>query len=184
MRPAKPTSRRPRIRLRDLGPDDGHVLDAVFAAMSSRSRYLRFHGPMPSLPDSMRRVLATVDGHQHVAVAAEARVGRRWQPVGIARLVQTEAGRAEMAVEVADAFHGQGIGTRLVRAVRDHAVRLGLRRVVAEILAENEAMLAVFRREMVAAHAERDGDVVRMTWRVVDPTDLSFTIEDLFGALH
>jgi hypothetical protein len=38
------------VRIRELGPADGDVVDMVFAGLSPRSRYLRFHGPVGELP--------------------------------------------------------------------------------------------------------------------------------------
>ena len=53
------------VRTRLVSPDDmGRVLDTVFAGLSARSRYLRFHAPISRLPGPLRRQLADVDG-QH-----------------------------------------------------------------------------------------------------------------------
>jgi acetate---CoA ligase (ADP-forming) len=53
--------------------------------------------------------------------------------------------RAEVAVEVADRLHGQGLGTILVESLAAVAELRGVKRFVAEVLPENHAMLDVFR---------------------------------------
>lgn len=134
-----PRPGRAAVRLRELGAGEFAVLDTVFAGLSGTSRYRRFHGATPRLSPSMRERLAAVDGHRHVAVAAFAGP----EPIGIARLIALGGGRAELAVEVVDAWQGRGIGGRLVRAVAARGRAVGLTQVVAEVLAENRAMQAL-----------------------------------------
>src|SRR5690349_5527621 len=136
----------------ELGPDDGAVLDAVFAGLSTLSRFRRFHGAMPRMSAATRARLTAVDGRGHIALAAFA----DGEPVGIARLIVVGPGRADLAVEVVDAWQGHGIGARLV----DEVVRLGRARgiteVVAEVLAENAAMrrvLALAFPELLVTHS-------------------------------
>jgi hypothetical protein len=51
---------------------------------------------------------------------------------------------AEAAFAIADAHQGRGIGTRLVEQLAERAARHGIQRFVAEVLADNHAMLGVF----------------------------------------
>ena len=129
----------PTPTLRELGPRDGAVLDAVFAGLSATSRFRRFHGALPRMPAAVREKLAAVDGRGHLALGAFV----RGEPVGIARLITTGPGRAELAVEVVDAWQGNGIGARLVREVVALGQARGITEVVAEVLAENAAMRRV-----------------------------------------
>jgi len=129
----------PTLTVRELGPHDGAVLDAVFAGLSAMSRFTRFHGAVPRLSARMRAQLAAVDGRTHMALGAF--VGP--EPVGIARLIVVGPGRADLAVEVVDAWQGNGIGARLVREVVALGRERGITEVVAEVLAENTAMRRV-----------------------------------------
>ena len=127
------------VTLRELGPDEHDVLDAVFAGLSPTSRHHRFHAPIRHMTMPMRTHLGAVDGHRHLAVAAFA----DGAPIGIARLVGFGCGppgRAELAVEVVDAWHRRGVGSRLVREVLARGRAAGHREVVAEVLAENIGM--------------------------------------------
>ncbi|NMO92707.1 GNAT family N-acetyltransferase [Actinomycetospora sp. TBRC 11914] len=132
--------RRPRppdVTVRELGDGELDVLDAVFAGLSPRSRALRFHGATPRLTPGVRRALAAVDGHTHLAVAAFAPDGT---PIGIARLVGLDAHHAELAVEVVDAWQGRGVGRRLLLAVATRGRAAGYDRLVADVLTENTGM--------------------------------------------
>ncbi|GAA4558489.1 GNAT family N-acetyltransferase [Pseudonocardia xishanensis] len=127
------------VRLRDLGPGEEDVLDAVFAGLSATSRYRRFHYGTPALTPAVRASLAAVDGERHLAVAAF--VGD--EPVGIARLIATGGGRADLAVEVVDAWQGRGVGGRLVHTVLVRGAEAGFTTVDADVLSTNGPMLGL-----------------------------------------
>ena len=74
--------------------------------------------------------------------------------IGHAAYIQLDEKRAEVAVEVADHFHGRGLGTILIGRLAAIAKERGITRFVAEVLSENHAMLDVFREGF-------DGRVVR-----------------------
>jgi L-amino acid N-acyltransferase YncA len=69
---------------------------------------------------------------------------REGRIVAHALCIELGAGRAEIAVEVADDLHGQGLGTILLERLAQEAERRGVRRLVAEVLPENREMLEVF----------------------------------------
>lgn len=146
------------VRLRELGPGETDVLDAVLDGLSGNSRYLRFHTGAPQLSARVRERLAAVDGRDHVAVAAYAGS----VPIGIARLIGLGDGRAELAVEVVDAWHRRGVGRRLVSAVARLGRAAGMREMEADVLAENVAvqmMLASVFGDLTLA--EQDGPELR-----------------------
>ncbi|HEY0817027.1 MAG TPA: GNAT family N-acetyltransferase [Pseudonocardia sp.] len=140
------------IWIRELGPGEFDVLDAVFAGLSPGSRFNRFHGPTPRMPAVVRDALAAVDGDRHVAVAAYADD----EPVGIARLIAVPGRPCDIAVEVIDRQQGRGIGTRLVLAVVERARTLGHTVVEAEILAENRAVRQLIDRVFPVATSTVD----------------------------
>src|SRR5581483_8209051 len=74
--------------------------------------------------------------------------------IGHAICIELAPGRAEVAVEVADDLHGQGLGTILIERLAELAERRGIATFVAEVLPENHAMLDVF----------RDGFDARVGW--------------------
>ena len=115
------------LRLRPPGTDDADALLAFFAALSDRSRYLRFHGARRVGRDLVDPVLdpdwtetgalvGTLDD-RIVALAS------------YARLRDPEA--AELGFAVADEEQGRGIGMRLVEQLAGRASAAGIMRFVA-----------------------------------------------------
>ena len=150
------------VRIRELGPGDGDVVDMVFAGLSPRSRYLRFQFPVAELSAATRRSLTALDGRTHVALAAFAQ-GR---PIGIARIIDLGDGRGELAVEVVDRFQGCGVGRQLLQAARDRAADMGYRELVGEMLVVNAAALAALRRVFPVMRVHRDGSALTITMPV------------------
>lgn len=147
------------VELREVNTSDGDVLDEVFAGMSEESRYLRYLTPMPTLHAQARRALIAVDGCGHVAVAAF--VGG--QAIGLARVIGMGGGRAELALEVIDAWQGRGVGTKLGLWIRDRAAALGYTELIAETLSGNARAQALTRKIFPGSAARREGTSIVFT---------------------
>ena len=78
-------------------------------------------------------LVATVDGH-----------GQMVGHAGLERELDRPE-RAEVALEIADAMQGKGLGTVLLCQLAEAANELGIQVMVAEVLPENRQMLRVFR---------------------------------------
>ncbi|MGE3288124.1 MAG: GNAT family N-acetyltransferase [Pseudonocardia sp.] len=180
--------------------DAAAVVDAVFAGLSPRSRYLRFHSPIPRLTPSLRRALADLDGHRRVAVAgylgdpAGDPAGEpTGPPIGIARFVATGGpgdggtrGEADVAVAVVDRWQRRGIGYGLLTALTALAADLGYRRLTGSVLPENTAMLALAERLAPWSRPRWDGDSVRIDIPVgplAGTADWTITEEDVLADL-
>ncbi len=83
--------------------------------------------------------------------------------VGLGHLVRTDdAGVGAVGFLVEDAWQRRGVGALLVDRVSEQAVADGYRRIVGDVLPENEAMLRILRRRQWSV-LRRDGacDVTR-----------------------
>ncbi|WP_380726412.1 GNAT family N-acetyltransferase [Saccharothrix hoggarensis] len=155
----------------------GDAVDAVFHGLSPRSRYLRFHAPVPRLTASMRRRLTDLDGHRKAAVVAEC----RRQPIGIARLIATGDDAAEIALAVVDPWQRRGVGTKLIAALSRLATDLRYAELHGDVLGENQPMLHLVRRAFPGARLTRaEDDIVRVTY----PLTFELTHEDLVAGLR
>ena len=130
------------VVLRPLRGGEIQLLEDVFEGLSVQSRRQRYLVPMPRLPESHRRSLANVDGHDHVAWVALVD-GR---PAGICRYLRTGPDAAEVAFEVVDAEQGRGIGAALVDAVTTVACANGIRWLEATVEPGNRASVALLNR--------------------------------------
>ncbi len=168
------------VRVRPLTPADGDALLTVFAGLSPASRRARFLSPVDHLTEAMQRALLAVDDTRHVGLVAEARQGAGRTAVGLARYVVDGPGQAEIAYEVADAWQGRGIGTRLLRKLVATARRHGVERLHASIRPDNDASLALLRRLLPQLRVVDRGDELAVTaWLAEPPIELDDLLLDL-----
>jgi acetyltransferase len=124
-----------RVAIRPIRPDDKHELAEGLERLSDESVQRRFLAPKARFTQAELRYLTEVDGHDHVALVAE-RLDR----------VADDPETAEMAIVVADAFQGRGLGSLLADALAEAALEHGVRRFSATILSDNHAVQRVLSR--------------------------------------
>jgi RimJ/RimL family protein N-acetyltransferase len=132
------------LRIRPSGAADRERLKACFGALSPESRRLRFFASRHNLSDAELDLFSSADGWDHIAVAA-VRLddqGRETDTLGFARCIRLAPGgdHAEFSITVADAAHGQGVGTAMSRQLLELARAAGIRHLRFEVLAENTPM--------------------------------------------
>ena len=161
------------VHLRPITPADGEKLVAFHAGLSERTRYLRYFGPYPRMPPRDVAYFTTVDHHDRVAIVAV--LGEDIIAVGrYDRLSAVGDGHsAEVAFVVADAHQGRGLGSVLLEHLAAAAVDTGVNRFVAEVLAENQAMVRVFRDGGYQLSRSFDGGVLHLEF-AVDPANADF----------
>ncbi|GAC1321962.1 MAG: bifunctional GNAT family N-acetyltransferase/acetate--CoA ligase family protein [Thermoleophilaceae bacterium] len=129
------------LRLREPRPEDFDDIKAFYDDLSQESRYMRFHGY--GRTDTAAREYAEAGGEDRVALIAR-HADRVVAAAGYDRL--REPGAAEVAFAVADDFQGRGTATRLLEQLAAVGAERRINRFDAEVMAENRAMLGVFRR--------------------------------------
>ncbi len=132
----------PTLLVRPLRHGDVDTVMAVFERLSEQSRRARFNGPKPRLRAAELEQLARVDSTRHVLVAY---LEEDPQPVALARLVR-DGRSAEIAFEVADAYHRLGIGSTLTAELLADARAAGITEVTALVSSDNSAAVALLRR--------------------------------------
>ena len=137
-----------RMILRPVLPQDDDLLRDFVAALSPQSRRLRFHAPINGLCDAALARLTQLDYRHHLAFVVTIARDDEETVVAEARYVidDEDPETAEFAIAVADAWHGRGIGARLMCSLAAAARGAGLRWLRGEVLAGNAAMLALMQR--------------------------------------
>jgi len=162
------------LRLQPPTAADTEALVEFFARLSPRSRYLRFHGAR-----SIDRALVTTFVDPDWATTG-ALVGRHEERIvalaSYARL--RDPGSAEVAFAVADEFQGRGVGTRLLERLAERAAAAGADRFVAEVLAENAAMLGVFRDAGFEITRSLEGGEVEVEFPIAATETFRAHVED------
>lgn len=131
-----------RYHVRPIRPEDAPALVEFHRQLSPHSVYMRFFTFHPTLTEAEVERFTTVDYVNRLALVAM--VGNRLVAVGRFDRAPGET-EAEVAFVVADEYQHHGIGSllldELVRAARARGVEV----FRADTLAENSAMLDVFR---------------------------------------
>ena len=131
-----------------LRPGHASALAAGFERLSVESRYYRFMIPKHSLSEAELRYFTRLDGKRHYGLVARVWTDHGWDGAGVARIVQIpeHPDQVEVAITILDEYQGIGLGSMLLERIMDAAAERGYRAIVAEVLAENRAMIGLFRR--------------------------------------
>ncbi len=130
------------VHLRPIRPGDADALVAFHGGLSQRTRYLRYFSAYPRIPEKDLYRFTNVDHHDRVALVVEL----AGQIIAVGRYERHPGtDEAEVAFVVADEHQGRGIGSVLLEHLAAAAREVGVRRFVAVVLAENSAMIRVFR---------------------------------------
>lgn len=154
--------------IRLVSRDDEAALYQLFAALSPESVYRRFFTLYSHPPMNVIRALTRLDHDRRDAAVAF--VGD--EVVGVAQyaLVPGTVDTAEVAVVVADAWQGGGLGRRLLAFVTSLARLHGMTTLTATVLAENRPAIAMLHAAYpdaiwVPNGAEYDLTISLASWR-------------------
>lgn len=155
------------VHIRPITPDDADGLLGLHARSSERTRYLRFFGPYPRVSDKDLFHFTNVDHHDRVALIVL--LGEEVIAVGrYERLPDRD--EAEVAFLVEDEHQGRGLGSVLLEHLAAAAQERGIRRFVAEVLAENRKMISIFRAAGYEPTRSYQEGVVHLVFDIA-PTD-------------
>lgn len=151
------------ITVRSIGTQDAKSVLEAFGKLDSDSVYKRFFTFKKTLSDSEVRQLTEVDPNRVAALVAT----QGSELIGGARyIIDAQRNSAELAF-VTGADHCRlGIASMLLRHLIVLARRQRLEALEAEVLAENGAMLTVFRRSGLPMQTQIAGNTVHVTLKL------------------
>jgi RimJ/RimL family protein N-acetyltransferase len=165
----------PPITIRELMPSDRRAFAFTFGHLGQRSRYQRYFTTKDSLTPRELRLLLAVDHWHHEALIAFSPPPRA--PIGVARYVRlSEFDTAEVAIEVVDRWQRRGVGTALMLALRQRALKAGIRRFCVSMLRDNKAARALAERLGPATALAAAGSVLELSY------SLSVASSDMAGS--
>jgi GNAT superfamily N-acetyltransferase len=148
---------------RPIAPSDADALVRFHRRLSPRSVQLRYFYLHLKLQPAEITHLTCVDGYNRVAYVVE----HEGEIVAVARYERLEdQSCAEVAFVVADEFQHHGLGSMLLERLARAARRCGIAEFRASVLAENSAMLAVFRGAGFPMTRTRTYDVIELTMEI------------------
>ncbi|HEY51409.1 MAG TPA: GNAT family N-acetyltransferase [Dehalococcoidia bacterium] len=153
-----------RILLRPIRQDDTERWLAFFQRQSQQTKYFRFQrDPGKMGPEDAQR-FCTVDYKNTFALVGEVQREQRREIIAIGRYYRLPNKRsARVAFAIEDAYHGKGIGTRLIEWLANAARDNGIAFFEGDVLAENERMMSVLKDYGFHIDSELRGGVYHVT---------------------
>ena len=156
-----------RVTIRAVRPGDRNRFLAAFRLLEKDSIYTRFFSHRNELSDPEIDRAVNVDFMREVALVVTTETVRGEIIIASGRYISTEGAgtesSAELAFVVAEDYQGRGIASRLLAHLAVLARYQNLARFEADVLSQNSAMLAVFRRAGFPTQQRRDGNVIHLT---------------------
>jgi len=144
------------LAVRPIRPEDAELERRFVASLSEQTRYYRFFYRLHELSPAMLARFTQVDYDRElalVALAPDVEGPGGMAIVAIARYIaNVDHESAEFAVVVADAWHGRGVATQLMRRLIASAKTKGLQRLVGTVLRANQTMVQFARGLGFAIH--------------------------------
>ena len=163
------------VHVRPIRPEDGPALVEFHDGLSRDSQYLRFFNAHPHLSLAEVARFTQVDYQRRLALVVEQNGGL----IAVGRYDMTGAtGEAEVAFVVSDAYQRHGLGTMLLGRLAAAAAERGIEYFVAETLAVNRNMLAVFHESGFKTESWFEGGVVRVRFPIEPDTKGSLVRQD------
>jgi len=132
--------------VRPVRHDDGELEEIFVRALSLESRYQRMLSGGTKVTPEWIDSMTHIDYHRHMAFAVTTVSDGVEQFVGVGRyVVDAVKSSAEVALVLADAWQGQGLGRRLLETLLEHAESEEIREAAGVVLASNVAMLRLVR---------------------------------------
>jgi acetyltransferase len=134
------------VTVRPIRPEDAEMEASFVRNLSDHARHFRFMLALKELTREMLIRFTQIDYDRELALVALVEQGGKETQIAVARYARSDAETAHVAIVVADAWQGRGIGARLLRTLVAAARARGITRLEGEVLHENTTALALMAR--------------------------------------
>jgi acetyltransferase len=151
---------------RPIRPDDAAIEQEFVRGLSRESRYFRFLAAIEELTPEMLARFTRVDWPRELALIVTHDADGREREIAVARYIALpRAGDCEFALAVADAWHGHGVGYRLMQTLMRFAREAGFARMEGYVLAANHKMLELMQALGFSSAPSGEGAELRLVSR-------------------
>lgn len=170
VKPWKLKNKTPVI-IRPIRPEDEPLLVKFHETLSEESVYNRYFNALKFSQRVAHERLTRIcfnDYDREIALVAELKPARGAEKkiLGVGRLSKQHGGdEAEFAILVSDAWHGQSLGTELLRRLVAIGRDEKLARITGQVLAENHAMQHVCRKAGFHLVHDPESNLFNATYR-------------------
>jgi acyl-CoA synthetase (NDP forming)/RimJ/RimL family protein N-acetyltransferase len=162
------------VHIRPIRPTDAAALAEFHRRQSPQSIYRRYFTPKPELSAPSLEHFTNVDFVDRAALVVE----RRGEFIGWASYERwTGRDDADAAFMVDDRHQGKGIATLLLEHLAAIARSNGIRRFTAEVLADNQPMLAVFSRAGWPVQRRFESGVIDLDFELTETDEFLDSVE-------
>ena len=151
------------VKIRPMKPEDEPLVADFLAACSDETIYFRYFRRIRTWTHDMLIRFTQNDYDRELGLMA---VGAPPGPevmMGVSRLVTTSDRQdAEFALIVADAWHGKGLGSKLMERLIQVAREMGVKRLKGDVLSGNHPMLALMSKLGFVLSKDEGGETVRV----------------------
>jgi RimJ/RimL family protein N-acetyltransferase len=154
------------VLIRAARADDRERLVTAFQGLDRQTIYTRYFSFRKNISETEFKRLEEADFSRYILLVATLGSGPEETIIAGASCVVTDAigpvPTAELAFMVEEDYQRQGLAGQLLAAICGLARQRGIVRLEADVLAENPAMLAVFRRSGLPTTTSRSDGVVHL----------------------
>jgi acetyltransferase len=151
------------VKLRPMKPEDEPLVADFLASCSEETIYFRYFRRIKKWTHDMLIRFTQNDFDREIGIMA---VGAPPGPevmMGVSRLVTTpDRQSAEFAIIVADAWHGKGLGSKLIQRLIEVARDMGVKKLWGAVLSENHPMLALAQKHGFTLKKDAEGETVHL----------------------
>jgi acyl-CoA hydrolase/RimJ/RimL family protein N-acetyltransferase len=161
-----------RVTVRPTRAGDATAVQDLFFRLSAEDVRTRFFRQLRSLTDEMAQHICSIGYEHEMSFAAVVGEPESERVIGISSYyVDPRTGLADVAYMVDPGWQGVGVGGLLHARMIEYARRHGLRGLSADVLPDNPAMLAVFRRSGCRVTTRRGEDSIEVQILLHEPSE-------------
>jgi len=146
------------VEFRPLLPSDEFEYRNFFYSLQEKTIYMRFFYKMKIFShEVVQKQYASVDYRKNMSIIGFVRKGGYKEIIAIGSYADADRADAEVALVIREDFHNRGVGSYLLAQLETIARENHYKRFIATVLAENTAMIHVFRKRYPHAKISSTG---------------------------
>ena len=98
--------------------------------------------------------MTVIDYKKHMAVIAETRIDDQKEIIGVGRIAKDGKNEAEFSIIIADAWHGNGLGSIMTDYMLCVAKDLGYQKIYSLVFTRNQRMLEILKHDGFSFYTE------------------------------